>query len=69
MWGIKGKAGVQTGVQIVFVAYKDYLKSTGYVTLANPIINLTVSGSVRPPQNPSSSLESGFFVVSQGFMD
>ena len=30
-WCIKGKPGVQMGVQIVFVAYKAYLKSTGYI--------------------------------------
>jgi hypothetical protein len=30
-WGIKGKPGVQMGVQIVFFAYKVYLKSTAYV--------------------------------------
>ena len=28
---ISGKPGVQTGVQMVFVAYKVYLKSTDYV--------------------------------------
>ena len=36
--GIKGKAGVHMGVQIVFVVYKSYLKSTSYGISANPII-------------------------------